>query len=103
MPEMPHEYDLDQGDGFTEFARADEEVDEYVRLPKAPKEPVTARIESFDREVVVCAHELARALEEFATKEPVQLFGTTNEFERAALLLLDLIHPEGTRCPLKGR
>jgi hypothetical protein len=69
-------------------------------LPKAPREPVIGRLESFDREHVICEHELARALEALLTKEPVRLFNTDVEFEQFAQRVLDIAHDE--KCPLKG-
>lgn len=71
------------------------------RLPPAPRAPERRSLESFDRERVTCVHELARALEEFSTKEPVPLFGTQAEFDEAAIAIVELMGAQ--RCPLKGR
>lgn len=72
-----------------------------ARLSKARTAPERRTLESMDRENSICIHELARAMEEFATKEPVQLYGGSVEFEEAARAVLGLAHKH--RCGLKGR
>jgi len=75
-------------------------IDKPLRLPRIPVAPERRSLESFDRERVICVHELARAMEEYATKEPVQLYGGSIEFHEAAQAVLEIAHFE--KCGLKG-
>lgn len=71
-----------------------------IQLPKAPRGPRVAAMQSADPDFRICVHELARALEEYATKEPVPLYGGAIEFDTAAIQMFDLMRVE--RCGLKG-
>jgi hypothetical protein len=88
---------------FTGFPPIEEtELPVFPRLPVAHSEPEIRRLESFDRERVVCVHEIARALEQVLTKEPVSLASVTQEFIDIAQRVLDEAGG-GQRSPMKGR
>lgn len=70
-------------------------------LPRAPREAIRRTIQSADRDMRICVHELARALEQYARKEYVPLYAGGAEFETAAIDMAEFILAE--RCSLKGR
>jgi hypothetical protein len=71
-----------------------------VKLPPV-RRPRRTAVQTSDPTLRICVHELARALEEYARKQYVPLFGTESEFEVAAEEIARLMHADGQRCPLK--
>jgi hypothetical protein len=69
-------------------------------LPAAPKQPTRALTSSADVRLIVCVHELARALEEYITKEETPLYGGSIEWETAAIEIAELMTAE--KCVLKS-
>lgn len=70
-----------------------------MTLPAA-RQPQRTGLQSSDPVLSTCVHEIARALEEFARKQPVPLYATEAEFEAAAVSIAEKLGAE--KCQLKG-
>ena len=71
-----------------------------VTLLAPSREPARTGLQSADPVLSTCVHEIARALEEFARKQPVPLYATEAEFETAAISIAEKLGAE--KCQLKG-